>query len=142
MQRIKEGKVTLAGEEMNRTGAGLCLFLGIAKGDTQDDACYLAEKAVELRIFEDDTGKFNRSLLEVHGEILVVSEFTLYGDCTRGRRPSFSQAAPPQEAETLYRYFVERLKNLGFKVATGKFQSKMDVSIINDGPVTFLLDSR
>ena len=142
VQRIKEGKVTIGGEEVSRTSAGLCLFLSIAKGDTQEDANYLANKAVELRIFEDNTGKFDRSLLEVHGEVLVVSEFTLHGDCSKGRRPSFSQAAPPREAETLYYYFVQRLKDHGLKVATGKFQSKMEVSITNDGPVTFLLDSR
>ena len=142
MQRIKEGKVTVAGEEISRTGAGLCLFIGIAKGDTEEDACHLAEKAVGLRIFEDDTGKFNRSLREVDGEILLVSEFTLYGDCSKGRRPSFSQAASPQEAEALYDCFVQRLRESGLKVATGKFQAKMEVSITNDGPVTFILDSR
>lgn len=141
-QRIKAGKVTVAGEEISRTGAGLCLFLGIAQGDTEEDANYLADKAVELRIFEDDAGKFNRSLLESRGEILVVSEFTLYGDCSKGRRPSFSRAAPPQEAEPLYRHFVQRLKGSGLTVAAGKFQAKMQVSITNDGPVTFILDSR
>ena len=142
VQRIKEGKVTVAGEEISRTGAGLCLFIGIAKGDTEEDACPLTEKAVGLRIFEDDTGKFNRSLREVDGEILLVSEFTLYGDCSKGRRPSFSQAASPQEAEALYDCFVQRLRESGLKVATGKFQAKMEVSITNDGPVTFILDSR
>ena len=142
VQRIKEGKVTVAGEEISRTGAGLCLFIGIAKGDTEEDASRLAEKAVGLRIFEDDAGKFNRSLREVDGEILLVSEFTLYGDCSKGRRPSFSQAASPQEAEALYDCFVQRLRESGLKVATGKFQAKMEVSITNDGPVTFILDSR
>lgn len=142
VQRIKEGKVTVAGEEISRAGAGLCLFIGIAKGDTQEDACTLAEKAVGLRIFEDDTGKFNRSLREVDGEILLVSEFTLYADCSKGRRPSFSQAASPQEAEALYDCFVQRLRESGLKVATGKFQAKMEVSITNDGPVTLILDSK
>ena len=142
IQRITEGEVTVEGKAISKVGPGLCLFLGIAKGDTKEDAAYLAEKAVGLRIFEDKTGKFNRSLLEVNGEILVVSEFTLYGDCTKGRRPSFSQAAPPQEAEALYGYFIQRLKDLGPKVATGKFQAKMEVKTINDGPVTFILDSR
>jgi len=142
VQRIQKGKVTVAGEQIGSAGAGLCLFLGIAGGDTEEDANYLADKTVELRIFEDDTGKFNRSLQDVHGEILVVSEFTLYGDCAKGRRPSFSQAAPPQEAERLYHYFVQRLKDSGLKVATGKFQAKMEVSITNDGPVTFILESR
>lgn len=142
VQRIQQAKVTIAGEEVGRTGPGLCLFLGVAKGDTQEDANYLVDKAVQLRIFEDHTGKFDRSLLEVHGEVLIVSEFTLYGDCSKGRRPSFSQAAPPREAETLYLCFVQRLKDHGLKVATGKFQSKMEVSITNDGPVTLLLESR
>lgn len=142
IQRIREARVTIDGEITAKIGPGLCVFLGVAKGDTQEDADYLADKAVQLRIFEDHTGKFDRSLLEVHGEILVVSEFTLYGDCSKGRRPSFSQAAPPREAETLYHYFVERLKDYGLEVATGKFQSKMEVSITNDGPVTLLLESR
>lgn len=141
MQRIKEGKVTIAGEEVSRSRAGVCLFLGIAKGDTQADADYLAEKVAEMRIFEDDLGKMNRSLSEMSGEALVISEFTLYGDCTKGRRPSFSQAAPPEQAETLYHHFIQKLKDLGLKVATGKFQAKMEVSITNDGPVTFILDS-
>ncbi|MBI3059220.1 MAG: D-tyrosyl-tRNA(Tyr) deacylase [Deltaproteobacteria bacterium] len=142
VQRIKEGKVTVAGEEISRAGAGLCLFIGIAKGDTQEDACTLAEKAVGLRIFEDDAGKFNRSLREVDGEILLVSEFTLYADCSKGRRPSFIQAAPPEEAESLYRHFIQKLQELGLKVATGTFQAKMEVSITNDGPVTLILDSK
>ena len=142
IQRVREARVTIDGEITAKIGLGLCVFLGIAKGDTKEDANYLADKALELRIFKDDTGKFNRSLLEVQGEVLVVSEFTLYGDCSKGRRPSFSQAAPPQEAEMLYHYFVQRLRDSGLKVATGNFQEKMDVSIINDGPVTFILDSR
>lgn len=142
LQRIKKGKVMIEGKEVSRTGSGLCLFLGIAKGDTRENANYLAEKVMGLRIFEDESGKMNRSLADVNGEILVVSEFTLYGDCTKGRRPSFSQAAPPHEAEGLCNYFVQRLEDLGLQVATGKFQAKMEVSIINDGPVTLILDSR
>ena len=134
--------MTVAGEEIARAGSGLCLFLAIARGDTEDAADELAQKAAELRIFEDDAGKLDRSLADVHGEVLVVSEFTLYGDCSKGRRPSFSRAAPPREAEALYDYFVARLRNIGLKVATGKFQAKMEVSITNDGPVTFILDSR
>ncbi len=141
IQRIREGKVIVAGEEIARAGPGLCLFLGIARGDTEEAAGKLAQKAAELRIFEDEAGRLNRSLLEVHGEVLVVSEFTLYGDCSKGRRPSFSRAAPPREAGALYDYFVERLRNIGLKVATGKFQAKMEVSITNDGPVTFILES-
>lgn len=142
IQRIKEGRVTVGSEEIGRAQGGLCLFLGIAKGDTRENADYLAEKVAGLRIFEDDAGKLNRSISDVEGEILTVSEFTLYGECSKGRRPSFRQAAPPQEAEPLYDYFVQRLKDLGLKVATGRFQAKMEVSITNDGPVTFILESR
>ena len=142
IQRITEARVTIDGKITTKIGSGLCVFLGIAQGDTEEGANYLADKAAGLRIFEDDAGKFNRSLLEIEGEILVVSEFTLYGDCTRGRRPSFSRAAPPQEAEPLYRYFVQKLKDLGLRVATGTFQAKMEISLTNDGPVTFTVDSR
>lgn len=142
LQRVKKGVVTIEGKEIGRIGSGLCLFLGVAREDTEKDADYLAEKTAGLRIFEDEAGKFNRSLLDVRGEALVVSEFTLYGDCAKGRRPSFSEAAAPERAQRLYDYFVQRLKNLGVKVATGKFQAKMEVSTVNDGPVTFLVDSR
>ena len=142
IQRVKEAKVTVRGDEIGRIGPGLCLFIGIAKGDTEEDANYLAQKAKELRIFEDEAGKFNRSLLDMSGEIVVVSEFTLYGDCTKGRRPSFSQAASPEEAERLYDYFVRRLEERGLNVATGRFQAMMEVTIVNSGPVTFLLESK
>jgi len=142
IQRVTEAKVVVRGDEISRIGPGLCLFIGIAKGDTDEDANYLAQKSTELRIFEDETGKFSRSLLDVSGEILVVSEFTLYGDCTKGRRPSFSQAASPEEAERLYDYFVKKLEERGLNVATGKFQAKMEVSTVNSGPVTFILDSK
>lgn len=142
LQRIKEARVAAGGEEIGRTGAGLCLFIGVARGDTEANADYLAEKIAGLRVFEDEEGKFNRSLADTGGEILVVSEFTLYGECTKGRRPSFSQAAPAEEAERLYNYFVQRLKEMGLKVATGRFQAKMQVAILNDGPVTFLIDSK
>jgi D-tyrosyl-tRNA(Tyr) deacylase len=142
VQRIREAKVTVDGEEIARVGPGLCLFLGIAKDDTSQGADYLVAKALALRIFEDSAGKFNRSLAEVRGEVLVVSEFTLYGDCSRGRRPSFSAAAAPPEAEALYDYFVQKLRQSGLKVASGQFQAKMEVSLTNDGPVTFLLESK
>lgn len=141
LQRIRQGSVTVDGELIGKTGAGLCLFLGIAKGDSETDAARLAEKATELRIFEDAAGKMNLSLKDVQGEVLVVSEFTLCGDCRRGRRPSFSDAAAPGEAEPLYGYFVEKIRALGFRVATGKFQARMDVQVINDGPVTLMLES-
>lgn len=141
LQRIKESAVTVHGELIGKTGAGLCLFVGVAKGDSESDAARLAEKATELRIFEDSAGKMNLSLKDVGGEVLIVSEFTLYGDCTRGRRPSFGAAATPTEAERLYGHFVEQIKHRGFRVATGRFQAKMDVQIVNDGPVTLILDS-
>lgn len=142
IQRVKEANVTIDGKVNSKTGPGLCAFVSMAKGDTRADADYLAEKTAGLRIFDDDSGKMNYSLSQTKGEALVVSEFTLHGDCSKGRRPSFDQAAPPQEAEPLYNYFVQRLKELGLKVATGKFQAKMEVSLTNDGPVTFLLDSK
>jgi D-tyrosyl-tRNA(Tyr) deacylase len=141
VQRIKEAKVSVDRTEIGKAGAGLCLLVGVAREDTTESADRLTEKIAELRIFEDETGKMNRSVKDVHGEILLVSEFTLYGDCSKGRRPSFSRAAPPEQAERLYNYFVQRLKDLGLQVATGKFQAKMEVSLINDGPVTFILDS-
>ncbi len=142
IQRIKDATVTINGKVTSKSGSGLCVFLGIAKADTQTDAEYLAEKVTELRIFDDESGKMNCSLREMSGEALVISEFTLYGDCSKGRRPSFSRAASPQEAEALYDCFVQRLRESGLKIATGKFQAKMEVSITNDGPVTFVLDSR
>jgi D-tyrosyl-tRNA(Tyr) deacylase len=142
IQRVKGASVSVEGETVGHIGPGLCLFLAVAKGDRKEDADYLAGKVSELRIFEDEGGKMNSSLKEVNGGALVVSEFTLYGDCTKGRRPSFSQAAPPHEAEGLCNYFVQRLEDSGLQVATGKFQAKMEVGIINDGPVTLILDSR
>ena len=141
IQRIKEAKVSVEGTEIGKAGAGLCLLLAVAKEDTTESADRLAEKIAALRIFEDENGKMNRSVTDVRGELLVVSEFTLYGDCLKGRRPSFSRAAPPPEAERLYNYFVQRLKDLGLQVATGKFQAQMEVSLVNDGPVTLILDS-
>jgi len=134
--------VTVEGKEVGAIGPGLCLFLGVAKGDTEEDSTYLAQKSVELRIFEDDEGKFNRTLLDVGGEILVVSQFTLYGDCTKGRRPSFSHAASPEDAERLYQQFVQKLRDRALNVATGQFQAKMEVSLVNSGPVTFIIESK
>ncbi len=141
IQRVSQAKVTVQGKEVGAIGPGLCLFLGVAKGDTEEDSTYLVQKSVELRIFEDDEGKFNRALLDVGGEILVISQFTLYGDCTKGRRPSFSHAASPEEAERLYQQFVQKLREKGLRVATGQFQAKMEVSLVNSGPVTFIIDS-
>jgi len=141
IQRVSQAKVTVQGKEIGAIGPGLCLFLGVAKGDTEEDSTYLVQKSVELRIFEDNEGKFNRTLLDVGGEALVVSQFTLYGDCTKGRRPSFSHAASPEEAERLYQQFVQKLREKNPRVATGQFQAKMEVSLVNSGPVTFIIDS-
>jgi D-aminoacyl-tRNA deacylase len=140
VQRITQAKVTVEGSEVGRVGAGLCLFLGVAKDDTEAAAEHIAGKIAGMRIFADENGKLNRSLEEAGGEVLVVAEFTLYGDCSKGRRPSFSQAAPPEDARRLYDYFVLKLKDLGLKVATGNFQEKMEVSLVNDGPVTLIID--
>jgi D-tyrosyl-tRNA(Tyr) deacylase len=118
------------------------VLLGVSQSDTQKEADYLSDKITHLRIFEDDKGKMNRSLLETGGEIMVVSQFTLLGDCRKGRRPSFVQAAPPERAEQLYGYFVDQLRSNGIPVATGQFQAKMAVSLVNEGPVTLILQSK
>ncbi|KUK83525.1 MAG: D-tyrosyl-tRNA(Tyr) deacylase [Pelotomaculum thermopropionicum] len=123
-------------------GRGLVVFLGVGRGDTLNDAGYLAGKVANLRIFEDERGKMNLSVLDIEGAVLAVSQFTLYGDCRKGRRPGFSEALPPEEARGLYDHFVEKLKGSGIRVATGCFREHMQVKIINDGPVTFLLDSK
>ncbi|RDV82317.1 D-aminoacyl-tRNA deacylase [Ammonifex thiophilus] len=140
VQRVARGAVWVEGKKIASIGRGLVVLLGIKKGDTPNDARYLAEKVAHLRIFEDEEGKLNLSLKEVGGEALVVSQFTLYGDCRRGRRPSFSEAAPAEEAEPLYRAFLAALREQGVPVAEGKFQAHMLVEIYNDGPVTLLLE--
>ncbi len=142
VQRVASARVRVAGRTVGEIGPGLLVLLGVGREDREADAEYLAEKIVHLRIFEDDQGKMNRSLLEVGGEILVVSQFTLYGDCRRGRRPSYSEAAPPEQARALYQYFVTRMGAYGLRVQTGVFQEMMDVELVNRGPVTLLLDSR
>ncbi len=142
VQRVTGARVEVAGEPVGEIGAGLLVLLGVARDDTRDDADYLADKTVNLRVFDDDEGKMNRSLSESGGAILVVSQFTLYGDVRRGRRPSYSDAAEPEKANQLYEYFVERVRSFGVKVETGIFQAMMKVSLTNDGPVTILLDSR
>jgi D-tyrosyl-tRNA(Tyr) deacylase len=127
---------------VGRIGQGLVVFVGVAAGDTDEDAQYLAQKAVGLRIFSDEAGKFNLSALDIKGELLVVSQFTLLASTRKGRRPSFTEAAPPDEAEVLCQRFVEYAATSGLKVETGRFQQYMQVEIHNDGPVTILLDSR
>jgi D-tyrosyl-tRNA(Tyr) deacylase len=142
VQRVTDARVEVAGKIVGEIGAGLLVLLGVAREDTGSDADYLAEKINNLRVFDDDQGKMNRSLLETGGAMLGVSQFTLYGDVRRGRRPSYTDAAEPEKANELYQYFVERVRSFGVKVETGVFQAMMKVSLTNDGPVTILLDSR
>jgi len=141
LQRVTRASVTVDDEEVGKIGQGLVVLLGVAHGDTEKDAQYLAQKIANLRIFADSEGKFNLSALDVHGELLVVSQFTLLADTKKGRRPSFIDAAPPEQADKLFAYFAEQAKATGLKVATGRFQAYMQVEIHNDGPVTIMLDS-
>jgi D-tyrosyl-tRNA(Tyr) deacylase len=138
---VSRAEVDVAGQPIGKVGPGLCVFLGIGKDDGQSNADHLADKIKNLRVFEDDNGKMNRSVGELWGDILVVSQFTLYGDCLKGNRPSFSEAAPPDVAEKLYEYFVQRLRNAGLKVETGQFKARMDVTLTNDGPVTLIVET-
>ena len=142
VQRVSSASVTVAGEIVGQIEAGLVVLLGVGHSDTDEDARQLAAKIVELRIFGDDEGKMNRSLADVAGAMLVVSQFTLFGDCRKGRRPSFIEAAPPELAERLYEDFVAAVALRGIRVATGRFRQHMDVALMNDGPVTLLLDSQ
>ena len=142
VQRVSQASVEISNEVVGEVGAGLLVLLGVARDDSNTDADYLAEKIVNLRIFSDDQGKMNRSLLETGGAMLVVSQFTLYGDVRRGRRPSYSDAAEPAMANELYEYFVERVRAFGITIETGVFQAMMKVGSINEGPVTILVDSR
>lgn len=142
IQRVSRASVTIASREHSHIGPGILVLLGVEKGDTAEDAATLAKKIVELRIFEDEAGKMNRSVVDAGGEILAVSQFTLLGDCRKGRRPSFDNAAPPGEARLLYEKFVEETGSLGVPVATGVFQAAMEVELTNQGPVTFILDTR
>ena len=142
IQRVSGARVLIEGKEHSRIGAGMLVLLGVEKEDTTEDAQLLARRIVELRIFEDEAGKMNRSIVDKGGQILAVSQFTLLGDCRKGRRPSFDPAAPPDIARTLYEQFVKEVDTLGVPVATGVFQAMMDVELTNQGPVTFILDSR
>jgi len=142
IQRVKSAQVCVDGRVSGKIGRGLLVLLGVGKGDGESDLSFLTSKIPDLRIFEDDSGKFNLSLKEIDGEILVVSQFTLFGDCRKGRRPSFTEAEEPSTAKHLYEQFILRLKERGIPVQTGEFQAKMEVHLINDGPVTLLLDSR
>ena len=142
LQRVTEASVSVAGEVVGRIGQGLVVFVGVADGDTEKEARYLAQRTVNLRIFADEEGKFNLSVLDIKGELLVVSQFTLLADTRKGRRPSFVEAAPPAQAEELIEQFVGEVRTTGLKVETGRFQQYMQVEIHNDGPVTILLDSK
>ena len=142
VQRVTRSSVTVDGSVVGAIGPGLNVLLGVADGDEATDADYLAAKVAHLRIFEDDQGRMNRSLLDTGGRMLVVSQFTLLGDCRKGRRPSFVRAAAPELAQRLYLYFVDQVKKLGIDVQTGRFGAMMQVNIVNDGPVTLLVHSR
>jgi D-tyrosyl-tRNA(Tyr) deacylase len=141
IQRVSEARVKVEGSILGEIGPGLLVLLGVAKPDTASDAGFLADKILNLRVFPDEAGKMNRSLLNAGGALLVVSQFTLYGDCSRGRRPSFDDAAPAEQARPLYEHFVEAARRSGLRVETGVFQAHMEVSLVNDGPVTLLVES-
>ncbi len=142
VQRVSEARVTIDGKIVGEIGNGLVIFLGIRHGDTDADVSYVADKCANLRIFADKDGKFNLSALDVQGELLVISQFTLYGDTRKGRRPSFVEAAPPEISEPLYIKFVQEISKYGLKVATGEFGAMMVVELYNDGPVTLIVESK
>jgi len=142
VQRVSRAAVTVNGAVVGRIGPGLLILVGVARDDTTADADYLVEKTLGLRLFRDEQGKMNLDVFQAGGSLLVVSQFTLYGDCRKGRRPSFDQAAEPEKARALYEYFVEQARRRGIAVETGEFQAMMAVELVNDGPVTLLLDSR
>lgn len=141
VQRVSRAQVSIDEVVTGAIQRGLLVLVGIRREDTEKDLQWLADKVIHLRIFEDEEGKMNKSLADIEGEMLIISQFTLYGDCRKGRRPGFSNAAPPLHAEPLYQQFIREIKNKGIKVATGTFQADMQVELVNDGPVTLLLDS-
>jgi D-tyrosyl-tRNA(Tyr) deacylase len=141
VQRVAEARVNVGRETVGQIGPGLCILLGVGKQDDEKNAAALADKIKNLRIFEDDQGKMNRAIGDCGGEVLLISQFTLYGDCRKGNRPSFTDAAPAETADRLYQYFTDRLRAAGLKVATGRFQAYMRVGLVNDGPVTFVLEN-
>jgi D-tyrosyl-tRNA(Tyr) deacylase len=142
LQRVREASVSIRNEVVGKIGRGICLLVGFERGDLEEEAKYLAQKIVELRIFPDERGKMNRSLLDVQGEVLAVSQFTLAGSLRKGRRPSFDKAEDPSRAERLFYFFVDQIRKTGLNVETGIFAALMDVQLINDGPVTFILQDR
>ena len=142
VQRVKNSSVTVDGETLGEIGPGLTVQLGVAETDAEPDIDYLVDKVVNLRIFADDAGKMNRSLIDISGHMLVVSQFTLLGDCRKGRRPSFINAAAPEKAERFYDKFVSEARKKGLTVETGRFQAMMDVALVNDGPVTLIVESK
>ena len=142
LQRVTRAKVTVAGEIVGQIGPGLLVLVGVEQDDTEQDARALAERTISLRIFEDPDGKMNLSVRDINGSVLVVSQFTLLGDCRKGRRPSFIDAAPPERADELYKLYVAAIAAENISTATGKFRAMMEVELVNDGPVTLLLDSR
>jgi D-tyrosyl-tRNA(Tyr) deacylase len=142
LQRVTEASVSVGGEVVGRIGRGVVVLVGVAQGDSEKDARYLAQRTVNLRIFSDEGGKFNLSALDIGGELLVVSQFTLLADTRKGRRPSFTDAAPPPQAEELFTLFVDEARASGLRVETGRFQQHMQLEIHNDGPVTIMLDSK
>ncbi len=141
VQRVSQASICVDGQICGAIESGLLVLLGVGKNDTEQDAALLADKIANLRIFDDEQGLMNLSLIETHGEMLVVSQFTLFGDCRKGRRPSYSMAAPPTEAVLLYEQFIHEIRTKQIAVATGKFQAMMDVTLVNNGPVTLLLDT-
>jgi D-aminoacyl-tRNA deacylase len=141
IQRVSRARVTVDGETTGEIGLGLLVLLGVGQADSEADAIYLAEKIAGLRVFEDDEGKMNRSVIDAGGAVLAVSQFTLYGDVRKGKRPSFDAAAPPERARELYEFFVEKIRAAGLRCEKGKFQAMMTVELVNEGPVTILLDS-